>query len=223
MLPGTLYSKVQLPNALPGTIRLLTVQSDVEKRHVFCEWTITTIANAPRYSALSYTWQSPLLATSADVSAAEPTHEIMLNGEKANVYHNLFHALLRLGQPPYQREPMWIDYICIDQSNTEERNHQVDLMGDIYEQADQVVIWLGVGDQYIDAASKLVVEVQRLGDAQWNAIDPYDLAGDITKTILGPEFHQKYYWLALAHLLRRNWWSRAWVRVVSTAMKLESS
>lgn len=36
-----------------------------------------------------------------------------------------------------------IDAICIDQSHTEERNHQVAMMGDIYSNATCVVVWLG--------------------------------------------------------------------------------
>lgn len=83
-------------------------------------------------------------------------------------------------------------------------------MGDIYKQAEQVIIWLGEEDQHIDAASRLVMELQQLSEAQWYQIDPYDLSGDTTKTILGPEFYRKHYWLALAHLFR-SWWSRAWV------------
>jgi len=39
---------------------------------------------------------------------------------------------------------MWIDAICINQSNVAERELQVGLMRDIYQQADGVVIWLGL-------------------------------------------------------------------------------
>ena len=37
----------------------------------------------------------------------------------------------------------WIDSICIDQSNLQERAHQVQLMQLIYRQAEQVIVWLG--------------------------------------------------------------------------------
>lgn len=37
---------------------------------------------------------------------------------------------------------MWIDQICIDQSNTIERNHQVATMSHIYSNAIAVVVWL---------------------------------------------------------------------------------
>jgi hypothetical protein len=38
---------------------------------------------------------------------------------------------------------LWIDALCIDQTNNEERNHQVAHMGSIYSRASRVVIWLG--------------------------------------------------------------------------------
>jgi hypothetical protein len=38
---------------------------------------------------------------------------------------------------------LWIDQLCIDQSNILERNHQVGLMASIYSQSRSVLIWLG--------------------------------------------------------------------------------
>jgi Heterokaryon incompatibility protein (HET) len=38
---------------------------------------------------------------------------------------------------------IWIDALCIDQQNNSERNHQVRVMGKIYEMAIEVLVWLG--------------------------------------------------------------------------------
>jgi hypothetical protein len=40
---------------------------------------------------------------------------------------------------------LWIDAICINQDSEEERSQQVQLIGDIYKTAQQVLIWLGKG------------------------------------------------------------------------------
>ncbi|KAF4630479.1 hypothetical protein G7Y89_g7654 [Cudoniella acicularis] len=40
-------------------------------------------------------------------------------------------------------QTIWIDVICIDQSAATERNHQIPLMGTIYERAEISIIWLG--------------------------------------------------------------------------------
>ncbi|KAF2034619.1 hypothetical protein EK21DRAFT_107749 [Setomelanomma holmii] len=61
-----------------------------------------------------------------------PTHTILLNG----VYH------------------LWIDYICIDQSNIRERNHQVRLMSNIYEQSTFVIAWLGYNAEEIEVVKQ---------------------------------------------------------------------
>lgn len=42
---------------------------------------------------------------------------------------------------------IWVDQICIDQSNTVERNAQVSLMGQIYARARNVIAWLGRHDR----------------------------------------------------------------------------
>jgi hypothetical protein len=39
---------------------------------------------------------------------------------------------------------LWIDAICIDQSNLKERNRQVAQMRDVYTNAESVIVWLGL-------------------------------------------------------------------------------
>jgi len=38
---------------------------------------------------------------------------------------------------------IWVDALCIDQNNLEEKAYQIELMHKIYAQAQHVVIWLG--------------------------------------------------------------------------------
>ena len=45
----------------------------------------------------------------------------------------------------YTSSKMFIDALCIDQSDIAERNHQVRQMGDVYRAAKAVVAWLGCG------------------------------------------------------------------------------
>ncbi len=55
---------------------------------------------------------------------------------------NLFFALGRLRKNTEARY-IWIDALCINQDNGEERNHQVPLMGSIYESCTRALLWLG--------------------------------------------------------------------------------
>ena len=42
--------------------------------------------------------------------------------------------------------------ICINQNDIEERNSQVSLMHRIYEQAEEVLVWMGEGDVFTELA-----------------------------------------------------------------------
>src|SRR3569833_2294898 len=83
------------------------------------------------YSALSYAWGSP----------DQSVRRIKVNGIDFPVRENLGHALAALRTAG--ERVFWIDAICIDQDNKQERNHQVKQMGDIYRRAAQVFVWLG--------------------------------------------------------------------------------
>ncbi|CAJ2506934.1 Uu.00g081200.m01.CDS01 [Anthostomella pinea] len=90
------------------------------------------------YEAVSYVWGSPVGEL-----------PILCNEQELLVTPNCRDALLYLRQHSRTRT-LWIDSICIDQTteeaSTQERNHQVRMMGRIYSKAQIVLIWLGVGD-----------------------------------------------------------------------------
>ena len=58
--------------------------------------------------------------------------------------------------------PLWIDAICIDQENLEERNQQVSILVDIYSRAYIVYIWLGPGTPESNKVFKFVFRWQIL-------------------------------------------------------------
>ena len=84
-----------------------------------------------QYEAVSYCWGS-----------VHRTCQIMCDDRAIMVTENLVAALLRFRNLTHQRV-LWIDSICIDQNAIEERNHQVKLMGNVYQRANRVLIWLG--------------------------------------------------------------------------------
>lgn len=96
--------------------------------------TISTFeaSTAPPYVALSYTWGDPTI-----------TKMITLNGKTFNVRQNLYDFLTTYGKTKSaQKVYLWIDQLSIDQSNTKERNHQVEMMASIYRNSDFVIAWL---------------------------------------------------------------------------------
>jgi hypothetical protein len=41
---------------------------------------------------------------------------------------------------------IWADAVCINQADDEEKSWQVRMMGDVYRNADRVLIWLGLAE-----------------------------------------------------------------------------
>jgi hypothetical protein len=110
-------------------------------------------------------------------------------------------------------ELFWIDAICIDQENVQERNHQVSLMKDIYSKVRPGFLMISgwrVSDRVLLQASQVAVW---LGPASANS----NLAIKMTK--MGPSFHKKGLlpmWTpdegkSLFELCSRSYWKRIWI------------
>jgi hypothetical protein len=102
------------------------------------------------FVAISYCW-----GTSAERRVIE-IGGMMLN-VPASAEEVLRVALQAEGGSSY----IWIDAICIDQSNLSERNHQVALMGTLYAKADRVLVWLGDASAAIEPALQSIYSIIR--------------------------------------------------------------
>ena len=95
------------------------------------------------FSALSYVWGT---------SVSTATAKTILCGQiSLPVTDNCYSALVHLRRK-FGKLTIWIDAICINQSDDAEKAHQISLMKDIYPAAEQVYVWLGEGDPGIDRA-----------------------------------------------------------------------
>lgn len=119
-------------------LRLLTAETDGDPIRLYID--VYDIAKAPPYTALSYTWGPPA-----------PTYDIYIEDHDSEVVglrvrENLYDFLLEFQtqeEKEYSDQYFWIDQISIDQSTTLERNHQVQMMSNIYSRATAVIVWLG--------------------------------------------------------------------------------
>jgi hypothetical protein len=98
-----------------------------------CELHVVPIDAEEIYTAVSYVWGS-----------SKQIQEVLLNGKPFGIAKNLYQLLTELATRRYSG-CLWIDALCIDQSNILEKNHQVALMGKIYARAEKVLVWLGPG------------------------------------------------------------------------------
>jgi hypothetical protein len=121
-------------------IRLLTLAPSPNRTSdIHCTLEQVTFAQRPEYEALSYTWGSDVVKT-----------RIFVDGKEFGVGYNLWGALIHLRYPKEKRV-LWIDAICINQTDILERNRQVRLMPHIYNRARIVNVWLGNRDTHPDS------------------------------------------------------------------------
>lgn len=97
------------------------------------QWTNT-------YEALSYTW-----GTEESVTC------IWLDGRPLSIKPNLEKALSYIRLPDLARR-VWIDALCIDQTNVDERTRQVQYMTKVYKHAARTIAWIGAKSPGIELA-----------------------------------------------------------------------
>lgn len=98
-----------------------------------CELVKCPLRNPPSYFALSYVWGS-----------RNVTRPILVDGHVFPTTVNLESALRHLR---HQLDDilLWVDALCINQTDNEERTNQVQLMGRIYQSSKGVIVYLGDG------------------------------------------------------------------------------
>jgi hypothetical protein len=122
-------------------IRLIRLLESEDEGDPICLYIDTfEISNAPRYTALSYVWGPPT-----------PNHELYIEDERSQIVKSVvrenLYRFLQCFQKQEEKEHsdlyFWIDQLSIDQTTNAERNHQVQMMSDIYSNATSVIVWLG--------------------------------------------------------------------------------
>ncbi|EME47179.1 hypothetical protein DOTSEDRAFT_97708, partial [Dothistroma septosporum NZE10] len=120
-------------------IRVLVLQAPTfQDEAVQCSLEETELDANARYSALSYTWAT-------ETGDATKSKSIELDGKPFAVTENLHSALLRIRSDKQEPQRLWVDAVCINQCDEEEKSRQVSMMEHIYSFATKVIGWLGNG------------------------------------------------------------------------------
>src|SRR5579859_2365609 len=126
------------------------------------------------------------------------------------ITQNLYLALHHLRFEDQDRI-LWIDAICIDQGNVEERGHQVRQMADIYKKAERVIIWLGPATHETNVVMRSMKEMQ---DESINYAYKNWMASDHglfqNWSAVRPEVRSVEH-EGLKVLLGRPWFKRIWI------------
>ncbi|PMD15666.1 heterokaryon incompatibility, partial [Hyaloscypha hepaticicola] len=81
----------------------------------------------PTYEAISYTWGD-----------ATKVRIITIGGKKVEITANAFQVISRRASY-WEPKLIWIDSVCINQKDLEERSRQVQLMRELYRNASRVI------------------------------------------------------------------------------------
>ncbi|KKZ66358.1 hypothetical protein EMCG_07859 [[Emmonsia] crescens] len=107
---------------------------------------------------------------------------------------------------------VWIDQICINQEDLEERATQVTMMDQIYRKAQYTLVWLGAEDQYTRMAIKAIWKIDLApSDFQHSEVTPYANEGKDVYEKSDIPFISPEEWTALAAIFLRDYFRRLWV------------
>ncbi|KAH7364781.1 heterokaryon incompatibility protein-domain-containing protein [Rhexocercosporidium sp. MPI-PUGE-AT-0058] len=163
-------------------IRVLILEPGSRGASIVCSTKTVSLEGSLEYMALSYVWGDALHPGLVE-----------FNGRKNfPITRNLEIALQHLRHET-EVLVLWVDALCINQNNDEEKMHQVQLMKEIYSGAKETCLWLGEAADGSDVAMDIV--------GAMNSEDVYDPANTLSTADLS----------ALAALQGRTWWRRIWV------------
>ncbi|RYP03650.1 hypothetical protein DL765_010435 [Monosporascus sp. GIB2] len=140
----------------PGHIRLLHILSVAPDIRVRIDViSLNKNPSLPEYTALSYLWGDD-----------KPFRRVIIEpeGQDVEIPRNLSICLSHLGR--FVGIKFWIDALCINQQDNEEKSRQVSRMASVYELASRVLVWLDPSADDSDAAMDGIV---RFGGAAVNA------------------------------------------------------
>lgn len=150
----------------------------------------------PPYHSISYAWVS-------DRKDASNIFTMQVGKRLLPVLDSLqsFFQTLRSKDILLDGKWWWIDSICIDQTNLEERAQQVQHMELIYRKAEQVIVWLGEASSDSDLAINFIRFLDQTVRRKPSVTQ--------LRSMLQQD-HYRAHWTALTNLLAREWWSRIW-------------
>jgi hypothetical protein len=159
-----------------------------------CTIRIIHLDSGAEYEALSYVW-----------GEGHMQKEVEIAGQRTPVTDNLHSALLRLRSRTKART-IWIDQLCIDQSDNLERSSQVAMMRDIYRRCSCCIIWLGeltgISSQGASDAFDFIKEVAAVARTEYQGLPTL-----FTDTQEGYEARKAF---AAFAMYGNSWWSRIW-------------
>jgi hypothetical protein len=170
----------------------LTPATESDEPEICCHLQVVRLDDLPEYYALSYALGRPAEYGRFREVTDEKKFLVICNEDHEILVTKSLRAFLRRAQesPDLRNKRFWIDAICMNQEDTEEKTAQIQLMTKIYSRAQTVLMWLGEDDEFTEKGFDLIRE---LG------------------TNRQPPVIANAKWLAAGKVFQRSYFSGAWV------------
>ncbi|KAF2229511.1 HET-domain-containing protein [Viridothelium virens] len=181
-----------------SNIRCLLLEPGSGNEPLVGHLVVRPIDSGPPYDALSYTWGDP-----------EKTESILCNDAvRIGVTANLGKALHRVRLPSEVRH-VWVDQVCINQNDIRERNAQVMIMGQIYQSARAVLVYLGgSAEDGVDAAALVKLVNEAIDEEEASTKVAYF---NLPRRSSPGSIFADLRWKAFDKALRSPWFRRLWI------------
>jgi hypothetical protein len=207
----------------PGNIRLLLLHRRNPIDAINCTLFEVNSKAAPSYEAISYTWGNPL-----------ETDHLWVNGFRLRIPKSAY-TVLDNRSSLWTPRLLWIDSICVNQDDEEEKVSQIQLMKNIYSNAlfvsvclqppsitgndvaetlqnNQFLEFLGIshdGRNVVAALSEPGMAADLIEELLW--VFMKSSATELSVWLKYAGQNRQPRWLAFVNLLRNDWFNRIWV------------
>ncbi|KEZ45311.1 hypothetical protein SAPIO_CDS2114 [Scedosporium apiospermum] len=183
-----------------NSIRLVEIQpAEHETDPLVCTLCEVAFGRKPKFEALSYMWGTEIADDAITIN--DVPFEVKRNLRDALLF---FRRRLASGKAP---KLLWIDAICINQSDVEERNRQLRIMDQIYFRACTVVVWLG--SRYTEFQREMIEKRESEEGEKREDEDPSLSSNSIQQNMV-------------RHLRTDPYWERLWIlQEIGHAKKLQ--
>ncbi|KAF2653328.1 HET-domain-containing protein [Lophiostoma macrostomum CBS 122681] len=203
--------------------RLLILHPDVDPlSEIRCDIRNDNLPPIDKYEALSYVWGDPNIVTPIHVGSR--VFQATVNLEQA----------LRALRSEDRPRILWVDAVCINQGDVEEKSIQIQAMGKIYSLAHRVIVWISSATRESELAMSLFEAMIAPLPHEASSSPTQDFGHSANFGVSGPSPDaldtvdgRKDWWSkwetgfrspknqmlfsCLQEFLERSWWKRIWV------------
>jgi Heterokaryon incompatibility protein (HET) len=195
--------------------------SDQDIAQINCALEYIKLDSKPVYNALSYTWKDYHVDQAEALFSAPEKPTIFLDGHEVPVTRNLWLALTQFQKYSSQADGtyfgpfpagtrLWVDALCINQTDIKERNHQVRQMRQIYQTAECVNVWLGPEFEESNLGMEFALDLEQRVRALGSTKVQVEWINPLMRSRMNVSTHEGS-WKALTRVHQRPYWQRLWI------------